>query len=422
MNKALWRAGCSATRAWRGRCRGSLLSSPASAQAVSDRTLSDINVDHFGRCTTLTINFNIRVQLLSYFPTEAGQELHIRLRSLDPGGAGNSREALRPPASVTELRSIDYEGDNPSGAVLSLFFTKDMRFEVEAGSSPQSIIVRLDEPGNGAMCSGGGDAALLAPVEGSNAVVGQGQVLPEMPIPAGLYAINLLSQPAPIISLSDEQQRAVSGRIVYETLFERDSQQWHRLRMGFFESRSDADMARMALQGTFPDAWVVKVSAEERSEGVHYRRDTGQLSSVNVPPSETATTEQAAEAARLVAEAEQAIGEGNNDRAVQLLTNALQLPENASSPRAQELLGLTRERKEQIAQAQAEYQEYLRRYPSGEAADRVRQRLAALKPSGETPDLREAAGGGRGANEWSWSERGSLSQFYFRDQSFDEIR
>jgi len=45
----------------------------------------------------------------------------------------------------------------------------------------------------------------------------------------------------------------------------------------------------------------------------------------------------------------------------------------------QELLGLARERSGQLAHAKAEYEEYLRRYPSGEAAERITRRLATLR-------------------------------------------
>jgi hypothetical protein len=112
-----------------------ILPAPAFGQAVADRTLSDLNVENVGSCTTLTVNFNIRVQMLSHFPTTAGRELHVRVRPLDDGSA-MGRESLRTPASVKALRSIEFEGDNPSGPVLSLFFTHDMRFAAAVAGDP----------------------------------------------------------------------------------------------------------------------------------------------------------------------------------------------------------------------------------------------------------------------------------------------
>lgn len=65
-------------------------------------------------------------------------------------------------------------------------------------------------------------------------------------------------------------------------------------------------------------------------------------------------------------------------RAVAAFTKVLTFPEHARSAEARELLGLARERKGQLAHAKAVYQDYLERYPDGEGAVRVRQRLDAM--------------------------------------------
>lgn len=112
----------------------------------------------------------------------------------------------------------------------------------------------------------------------------------------------------------------------------------------------------------------------------------------------------------------------------------LQKPENEFSAEAQELLGLARQRNSDPAEAKAEYEDYLNRYPTGEGADRVRQRLAALlTANGETPaskgssaaDLpsaspRKKRSGTDGSSSWSVS--GSASQFYIRDDSFHALQ
>lgn len=396
---------------------GLVLPEPAFGQSVGDRTLSDLKVERVGDCTTLTINFNIRVQLLSYFPTSGGRELHARIRPLDASAMATLNEALRTPASVPELRSIEYEGDNPAGPTLSLFFTHDMRFEIEAGAQPQQLVIRLAEPGRGPICAAPAAPPLPSPIVGA-----------QMAIPAGLYAINVMSTPGEAGELNASQRAALGDRILYETEFERESQQWHRLRLGFFETREEAEAARARMAASFPDAWVVKVSADERAQGVANRIGGAPVQAApSPPPVPAAGTEQdAANAAQLIGEAEQAIRDDQLDRAVQLLTNAAALPENPSTPRALELLGLTRERKGQLAHAQAEYEEYLRRYPTGEDADRVRQRLAAIStPSTGTPAagprLREASSQARSPSAWSWGTRGSFSQFYLRDQSTTKL-
>ncbi len=389
-------------------------------QDVADRTLSDVKVVRTGDCTTLTVNFNIRIQMLSYFP-QSGRELHVRVRPLDAATPGVERESLRSPASVPELRSIEFEGDNPSGPVLSLFFTEDMRYEIEAGSQPQSLVIRIAKPGTGPICTTASKTAKPARVEPAKP---EPALPPGVVIPPGLYVVNIDSQQGASGDLTAAQKEAVAGQIVYHTQFERDAQQWHRTRIGFYETREAAEAAKAALAAQFPDAFVIKVSAEERTSGVVGRIDTGApLKPIPALPTPAfgATEADAADTAKLIDDAEQAIRETNNDRAIALLTNALGKPENVNTPRALELLGLTRERKGQTAHAQAEYEEYLRRYPAGEASERVRERLAALGASstgaGPGQELRATSGEVKSASAWEWGVRGSFSQFYFRDQN-----
>jgi tetratricopeptide (TPR) repeat protein len=393
------------------------------AQSVSDRVLSDVTAQSVGTCATVSIAFNVRVQILSSFPQTGGRELHIRLKPLD--GTSLSRESLRAPTGIPALRSIQYEGDNASGPILSLFFNRDVRFDVAAGKTPQTVIVTISEAGDLSSCSAAGAGGPVgAAAEARPPAEPVAQAKPAIPIPSGLYVINVLSQPQEIGDLPPTKAQALAGTVTYETRFERDGQTWHRLRAGFFDSREAADSARARLAGQFPESWVVKVTAQERAQGVATRLDIGGGTPVATQVTSAAplSAEQQLAAAKAEADAETALKAGENDRAIQILTQALQLPENEHSPRARELLGLTRERKGQAAHAQAEYEEYLRRYPTGEAADRVRQRLAALlNPASQTgPELRAATGRGavaEASNAWRWGARGSFSQFYFRDQS-----
>lgn len=66
------------------------------------------------------------------------------------------------------------------------------------------------------------------------------------------------------------------------------------------------------------------------------------------------------------------------DKAVMIFNAALNLPPNRQSRDAQEMIGLARERTGDLDKAKAEYEHYLKVYPDGEGAVRVRQRLAAL--------------------------------------------
>jgi SPOR domain len=399
--------------------------SDAYAQSVSDRILADVSAQTVGQCSTITVNFNVRVQFLSFFPQTAGRELRIRLKPLE--GNTISRESLRTPMGVPALRSIEYEADKTTDPTLTLSFNRDVKFEVAAGDKAQSIIITISDPTSSEICdatqiSAPPNEALRDVQDPEPTTSPTTQQL--APVPSGLYVINVLSQTKDFGNLPTNKADRLARSIVYETRFERDGQTWHRLRVGFYESRDAAEVAKRDLLNEFPDAWVVKVTTQEREQGVLSRLAVGGRQTIEATPVAAAAPlsdvdKTAAEKAEV--DAELALKAGEYDRAIQLLTRALTFPENERTPRALELLGLARERKSQLAQARAEYEEYLRRYPSGEASDRVRQRLSALTAPSTQSDgqaLRAESGNAEAkANAWHWGARGSFSQFYFRDQS-----
>ena len=124
-----------------------------------------------------------------------------------------------------------------------------------------------------------------------------------------------------------------------------------------------------------------------------------------------------------------ALKKNKYDEAIRLFTKVLRLPENEYSAEAQELLGVARQKGGNMAEARAEYEDYLRRYPAGEGNERVRQRLAGITTAQDGPGekLRVAKGQGDGAKfertgETTWSVSGSASVFYIRDDSFRTLR
>lgn len=77
--------------------------------------------------------------------------------------------------------------------------------------------------------------------------------------------------------------------------------------------------------------------------------------------------------------ADEAMKAGSYPLAIACYTRLVELPEGPHSPIALEYLGLARQRNGQRTHARGEYELYLSRYPDGEGAERVRQRLDALR-------------------------------------------
>ncbi|MGH7460549.1 MAG: hypothetical protein ACREMA_05920 [Longimicrobiales bacterium] len=127
-----------------------------------------------------------------------------------------------------------------------------------------------------------------------------------------------------------------------------------------------------------------------------------------VPP---ALAEAETTAAALLSTAQAAYDRADYAAALDPLNQLLNLPPNASSRRAQELVGLSRLKGGDTARARAEFELFLNLYPSGADSDRVRQLLAGLPKLVATPEAEPAPP----PPEPNWS--GSLSTFYFGGQS-----
>lgn len=116
----------------------------------------------------------------------------------------------------------------------------------------------------------------------------------------------------------------------------------------------------------------------------------------------------------LMKQGEAALEAGEYQSATAIFNALLNLPPNAHSQRAQELVGLARERSGEIAKAKLEYKLYLKLYPKGEGATRVRQRLAALSaPSTPAPPKLRKAKKRPPRQIKEFSVYGTLTQFYF---------
>ncbi|MFZ5619159.1 MAG: SPOR domain-containing protein [Pseudomonadota bacterium] len=399
----------------------------ASAQPVSDRVLSRIRVNETEECAVVTIDFNFTVQAEAHFPEDHGDHVRIDLRPIEVGrvnGAVNSREELRPPSSRRAgIQEIQYDGDAPTGPTLTVTFVGERYFRIEQGGDFRSVVMKISDSPVDETCSrakpslrGGPDAG---PEQDRTASASVLHKAPETLDVNAVYALNLLSQQQPVTASKIAAAAPLDRYAAYSVRFERDGVIWHRLRLGFFATRAEAQQVKDELVAFYPDAWIVRAGEEERQSV--YRawlsaRSAGARNLDLVPQSPPIEAlPENADAAALVAEARAKIAAGDNARAIQLLTKATALEESKASPEARELLGIAREKNGQLAHAKAEYEEYLKRYPDGEGAARVRQRLSALLTAGKEapPALRE----GKPVGDWVSRLSASLSQYYQRDES-----
>ncbi len=130
------------------------------------------------------------------------------------------------------------------------------------------------------------------------------------------------------------------------------------------------------------------------------------------PASMPATAIASAETRSILERAKKALDGKDFDTALAQFNILLNLPQNETTLEAQELIGAARVGLGQTKAARAEYDMYLKLYPTGDGATRVRERLKELD---RAPAI--AATGAGGAKASSTTMWGSVSQSYYGGQS-----
>lgn len=370
------------------------------AQPVAGRILDGVSITQGAEKIKVSINFNFPVRYLSHFPDESGRELRIQLQpisvSADDLSSLSKRESFTPAKeNLADITEIIYEGDSYSNLFMTVYFNAQTNFSVQQGADYRSLLILVDP-----------------------------QVI------RGNYAINLESSLKTIDPASIPKLELFQTNSLYITQSEVDGKIWHRLRLGFFPTEHAANKALNDVQAYYPQAWVTKAPHSDLKASRHEiqapksQETVGQNTpSVQDPVVQTKSARKPLtleKKQRLLDAGKEALLAENYSRAVQVYTRLVETADAETSQQALEYLGLARERNNQLAHAKTEYEKYLTLYPSGEGAERVKQRLAGVLTARSTPKekLRKAKAQSIGRPFWQTEVFGSLSQFYDRDESY----
>ena len=385
---------------------------PASAQALDDvRLVAD------GPDAILQIRFNVRVQYQRHAPLDASDVIEIYFQLL--GGD----EALTRPIE----ESMAVKGQDPAPAARVLY-------PVQTGLPVKKVVVRLDRKVAFRVRAGKSNQLLEVVLPGMAPRDAQAALKPVAPpvVEHDRYAISLQTVP-----LSQQgNTRAIPARLqdyaVFGSQEVRNGVPLYELVLGYFDSVEAAQKVVASIVAEFPDAQVFDVVQRKEANLQHAsERPTASLPVAPEPPPAATSTEPAApsaaaaaaaalaaapdtdldkQGAALMAQSRTALIGGKNDEAINSLNQLLLLPPNKYSQDAQELVGLARERSGDLAQARKEYELYLRLFPTGEGATRVRQRLATLAPPEQAPTVAAKPPEKR---QPSFSYGGNISQYYY---------
>lgn len=370
---------------------GLLPAVPARAQSFGNgpgRFVDIVELSDHDDQADIVVQFTCSLRYITHQPAFEGTELRIQL--LPQGDCllqpGTQIASELPPLSggATIIAAVRVESDVPGQATLAFTFKKSERFVVAQGVDPRSIRLRLVDRARGR-----GKVMLNEPADGvSN------------------YAINLESQPKEFEPAAIQRARDRLKTQIFVSQAVVDGQTWFRLRAGPLDKRKDADLLLLRALADYPRAWLAIGDDTATTNGG---------TAETLPAVERIGADPAldpAALATLVSQARAAMTARDYPKAIAALTKLQRQPEFPQRAAMQELLGLARERASQLAHAKAEYEEYMRRYPTGEAADRVARRLQVLRAA--STQARTGSGGGTAAPT-GWNISGGVGQMYRYD-------
>jgi len=225
------------------------------------------------------------------------------------------------------------------------------------------------------------------------------------------YSINLDSS---LTKISHETVAAAAASLqtqAYVSETDIEDQHWYRLRLGPFTTRKEAERVLKIAQTSYPRAWLAVNDEQTDLSTVEH---AGVPSTASNAPTDAPLPDE--ERAQILRDARVALERHKFPEAIDLLSRLLRQPEYPARAEAQELMGLVRERAGQLAQAKAEYQEYLQRYPDTAGAARVRGRLQALAAASIAPKSTGEFGVAAN-NRWTMAGSAAVSYQYGKDQT-----
>jgi len=405
-----------------------LLGGVTQGQAAT-RFFDRIEVKTGARENTITVFFNIPVRYVSHVMnaerSEAGIQLQIiQTRDFDLGDLVQTDQLSWDPSAEVPLNKVEFQGQAVGTSTLVVSFASPVEgFRIRQGRDFYRMDFIIKRP----------KEFVEVPLKKAPSIdLNVPETRPPRTfksLPLVIYVINLTSEQQPI-DLNKIAPIPIAGdKSLYTTKADVKGHSWYRLRLGFFRTMEDAKRQLKGIKNFYPNAWIDRADIEERRQALALAG--GQQPLPQPGPAKTKPSRPARQAPALVANdrltkmmklTRRTMTAGEYAKAIRMLEAILEEPENAYTKEARELLGLARERNGQIAHAKAEYRAYLNRYPEGEDAERVKQRLLGLETATLKPHEPLRAEPGKPEKpKVEWETFGSLAQNYRRDSVDSEF-
>jgi hypothetical protein len=427
---------------------------------AQSRVLNRVEIRSEADTNVIAVHFHVPVRYVSHVTNDAKSEIGIQLQivqtpEIDLADLMSRDQLSWIPSEATPLSKVVYQGTGLGTSSLLVSFVtpvKDFRIRQSQDFYAMEFILKKPEK--------------LPEIEVEQVPLIDVDVPEPRPLlsfrslPLVIYVINLSSEAEPIDLAKIAPVPVGGNQALYTTKTQVDGREWHRLRIGFIRTHKQAEKKLKEVKSFYLKAWIDRAGMQERRQALFESGllpesemtgeplvpgagvVTGVVAAAGVAGAAAestvesagglAVTDVEAQAEPQPPEPEQpsllvderltkmieliryAMTAGEYDKAIRMLEGFLQEPENYYTKEAMELLGLARERNGQTAHAKAEYKAFLQKYPVGEDAERVQQRLLGLITAPKTPKepLRDLAE----EKAVEWQSHGNLSQRYRRTE------
>ncbi|RPI32550.1 MAG: tetratricopeptide repeat protein, partial [Actinomycetota bacterium] len=312
---------------------------------TAGRLVEEVGVTEQRGYVAVTVLFGCSLRYVSHTPASSGDRVSVRL-SPQPDCGAPAGGSIVPPTLDGRgvIRSIELNRALGTDLELRIGWSRPEQFVLVPSFDGRGLRIRL----------------MRAEEDRSKVSVR------EVTGGASTYAVNLDAAKTPFEAEAVAAAADATGVRTYVSEIVIDEERWYRLRAGPFLSESDARRVIATARARYPKAWLAvgddatlnAVGSPDAVANVPATRPGGNASLMP------------AEIERTLKQAREAFRRKDYATAIPLLTRLMEQPEFPQRAEALELLGLARERNGQLAHAEAECEEYLRRYPQGEAADR----------------------------------------------------
>ncbi|HEU4654124.1 MAG TPA: SPOR domain-containing protein, partial [Steroidobacteraceae bacterium] len=227
----------------------SLIAWVSRAYAQGAPLIEAVDVRQADSHVDLILQFTCSMRYLAHDPSSTGASVRIRLipgRDCD-SDAGSPFAVERPVIADRDvIKSVLLEQVFAGELALTIDWTQDEHFVLAPSADLRGIRIRLLRPGK---------------PENSRVMIAD--AVPE----TTAYAINLDSSTEAFDEQTMADARTLFSTEPYDSIVTLNGQSWHRLRVGPFASRAEAQRALVLAKTRFSRAWLA-IADETRTEDV----------------------------------------------------------------------------------------------------------------------------------------------------------